>query len=187
MPCAPSANTRLAFTASAALMCRFSNLPNFTSGSQAWKSSRSSTPSTTLVAAGGLLVSTTLLCRYLGLGGQYQVVGLDFGVSLLSAWLVGGAANGFGGVPGALLASSPAVAVGKISYGLYVYHFLAIHFGWLAAVALGLRFDVVGGFFGTLGLSLIFCIAMSAVSYQLLERPFLKMKQRLTIVTGRTI
>ena len=85
------------------------------------------------------------------------------------------------------LAVAPLRYLGKISYGLYVYHFLAIHFGWLAAVALGLRFVVAGGFFGTLGLSLIFCIAMSAVSYQLLERPFLKMKQRLTIVTGRTI
>ena len=85
------------------------------------------------------------------------------------------------------LAVAPLRYLGKISYGLYVYHFLAIHFGWLAAERLGLRFAVTSGFLGTLGLALTFCIAMSAVSYQLLERPFLKMKQRLAIVTGRAI
>lgn len=73
-------------------------------------------------AVGSVLVGATLLLRYLGLGGQYQVVGLDFGVSLLSAWWVARAARGFGGAPGAFLSSSPAIGIGKISYGLYVYH-----------------------------------------------------------------
>jgi peptidoglycan/LPS O-acetylase OafA/YrhL len=83
---------------------------------------RNGGPCMTLVAVGSVLVSATLVLRYLGLGGQYQIVGLDFGVSLLSAWFVGRAAGGFGGVTGAFLASSPAIAIGKISYGLYVYH-----------------------------------------------------------------
>jgi len=128
-------------------------------------------PSTTLVAAGGLLVSTTLLCRYLGLGGQYQVVGLDFGVSLLSAWLVGGAANGFGGVPGALLASSPAVAVGKISYGLYVYHgftpyLLGRYVPGFMTMPTSIRVLLLTG--------VTALIAM--VSWRWLEQPFLRLK-----------
>jgi peptidoglycan/LPS O-acetylase OafA/YrhL len=76
----------------------------------------------TFASAGSVLVSATLLLRYLGLGGQYQIVGLDFGVSLLSAWLVGRAASGFAGAAGAFLSSSAATAIGKISYGLYIYH-----------------------------------------------------------------
>lgn len=76
----------------------------------------------TFASAGSVLVSATLLLRYWGLGGQYQIVGLDFGVSLLSAWLVGRAAIGFAGAAGAFLSSSAAIAIGKISYGLYIYH-----------------------------------------------------------------
>jgi peptidoglycan/LPS O-acetylase OafA/YrhL len=72
--------------------------------------------------AGGLILAVTLAFRYAGLGGQYQVVGLDFGVSLLSAWLVASAAHGFAGVSGRLLSWAPMIAVGRISYGLYVYH-----------------------------------------------------------------
>ncbi len=52
---------------------------------------------------GATLVAATLLLRYAGVGGQLQVVALDFGVALLSAWIVGRAASGFAGVPGRVL------------------------------------------------------------------------------------
>ena len=71
---------------------------------------------------GTLLVVVALSLRYAGIGGQYQIVGLDFGVSLLSMWLVAGAARGFTGTTGAVLSWSPVTSVGRISYGLYVYH-----------------------------------------------------------------
>ena len=72
--------------------------------------------------AGAVLVAVTLFIRYASLGGQYQVVGLDFGVSLFSAWLVASAASGFSGAVGRVLSLAPIIAVGRISYGLYVYH-----------------------------------------------------------------
>ena len=71
---------------------------------------------------GAVLVAITLAMRYAAVGGQYQVVGLDFGVSLLSMWLVAGAARGFAGSAGGVLSSPPMIAVGRISYGLYLYH-----------------------------------------------------------------
>lgn len=37
-------------------------------------------------------------------------------------WLVLRAAEGFKGIPGAVLASAPMVYLGKISYGLYIFH-----------------------------------------------------------------
>ena len=70
---------------------------------------------------GAVLIAVTLLMRYTAVGGQYQIVGLDFGVSLFSAWLVASAAHGFRGAAGRLLSLAPIIAVGRISYGLYVY------------------------------------------------------------------
>jgi peptidoglycan/LPS O-acetylase OafA/YrhL len=72
------------------------------------------------------------------------------------------------------------VYLGKISYGLYVYHYLALS---LARSALGpLRVELypVYALFG-LGLT----VAFSVASYQFLELPFLKLKERFTYVHSR--
>jgi peptidoglycan/LPS O-acetylase OafA/YrhL len=47
----------------------------------------------------------------------------DLALALLFVWLVRSAAKGFVGVPKRLLEFSPVVFVGRISYGVYVYHF----------------------------------------------------------------
>jgi peptidoglycan/LPS O-acetylase OafA/YrhL len=72
--------------------------------------------------------------------------------------------------------------LGKISYGLYVYHLMALH---ISDVALsGMRLGpkhavlrVVAAFALTLGIS--------ALSYAMLERPFLRLKERFTWVKSR--
>jgi len=46
----------------------------------------------------------------------------DFFMALAFAWLVAGAARGFGGVAGSLLKLKPLLYIGTISYGIYVYH-----------------------------------------------------------------
>lgn len=73
------------------------------------------------------------------------------------------------------LAWSPLVYLGRISYGLYVLHFLAI------AVVVGLGWcrpcTPTHAFY-----ALAVTIALAAVSYQLLERPFLRLKDRFTVV-----
>jgi peptidoglycan/LPS O-acetylase OafA/YrhL len=47
-------------------------------------------------------------------------------LALFYVWLVSRAAEGFGGLSGRLLELKPLVFIGKISYGLYIYHYFMI-------------------------------------------------------------
>ncbi len=123
---------------------------------------------------GAVLVVITLTMRYVAVGGQYQIVGLDFGVSLLSAWLVASAASGFTGAAGRVLSLVPIIAVGRISYGLYVYH------GFTPYV-LG---RYVPGFITMpvlvrVALLVIVTSLMALASWRWLEQPFLRLKANL--------
>jgi peptidoglycan/LPS O-acetylase OafA/YrhL len=44
-------------------------------------------------------------------------------LAIFFVWLIDGAAKGFGGVSGKLLELKPLVFIGKISYGIYTYHY----------------------------------------------------------------
>jgi peptidoglycan/LPS O-acetylase OafA/YrhL len=46
----------------------------------------------------------------------------DFAMALIFCWLVAAASRGFRGVAGAVLQTRPLLYLGKISYGIYVYH-----------------------------------------------------------------
>lgn len=123
---------------------------------------------------GALLAAVTLVLRYAGLGGPYQTVGLDFGISLLSAWLVRHAARGFAGLAGAVLSSAPAIAVGKISYGLYVYHgftpyLLGRYVPGFVTMPISIRVLLLTGTTALIALA----------SWRWLEQPFLRLKPRL--------
>ncbi len=75
--------------------------------------------------------------------------------------------------------------LGKVSYGLYVYHELAI---FLTNKMLGQL--VPGTITRTLievALALLITIAISALSYAVLETPFLKLKRRFTFVESRPV
>ena len=79
--------------------------------------------------------------------------------------------------------SSPLAFLGKISYGLYVYHLLAIglaskifkveatnYWPWVLAVFV---------------LPLLLTIIMASISYLCLEKPFLRIKDRFAIISSR--
>jgi len=87
-----------------------------------------------------------------------------------------------------------AIYLGRISYGLYVYHILSIiivdnlfigrHVSKAIAyyplrVCLGGAIDIVS----TLGLTVL----MASISYRYLETPFLKMKKRHAIIESQPI
>jgi len=91
----------------------------------------------------------------------------------------------------------PLVYLGKISYGLYVFHMLALNlvrlrfwpeesqratlhtpWGITSLIARALLIVVIG-LGGT--------IALAALSYRFLERPFLNMKERFTFVRSRSV
>jgi peptidoglycan/LPS O-acetylase OafA/YrhL len=71
------------------------------------------------------------------------------------------------------------VYLGRISYGLYVFHVLAIRVLDVALPGGGVRTLIrIGGAF-------LSTVLMAAISYQALEKPFLRLKQRFTYVRSR--
>jgi peptidoglycan/LPS O-acetylase OafA/YrhL len=107
-------------------------------------------------------------------GACLYVFGLPF--TLLALLNIGGAVLLLcGALGGDLLTSRALVFLGRISYGLYVYHAAALYFSeWLfhdtpRRAAFGLALTA----------------AASVVSYYALELPFLKLKERFTHVRSR--
>jgi peptidoglycan/LPS O-acetylase OafA/YrhL len=80
-----------------------------------------------------------------------------------------------------LLARKPVVYLGRISYGLYVFHALGLALGasWITSsspiVELG----------GRAGVALAITFLLSAASYRWLEKPFLRLKERFSHVASR--
>lgn len=72
--------------------------------------------------------------------------------------------------------SDALIYLGKVSYGLYVFHGFAV---WTVAVP-GVSLTTV------LVLALAMTIALAAISYQWLERPFLRLKDRFARVASRS-
>ena len=101
-----------------------------------------------------------------------------FFVGLISFCLVGRAANGYPDKLGQLMASNPPTYIGKISYGLYVYHMFFVPLlivvfnkvGWWAYIR-GLRFLAIGS---------LASLAVASLSWFAIERPINKLKSRFT-------
>jgi peptidoglycan/LPS O-acetylase OafA/YrhL len=128
-----------------------------------------------LVAGGPLHINSDSLppvsSALLALG--YEVMAL--GVALLFLAFLG-AAQGRDNVPSAL------TYLGKISYGLYVFHDLSLQTCGGLAKKLGMHntgFRFVGGAFLTLALAML--------SYRFLEKPFLLLKKRFEVVPTRSV
>jgi peptidoglycan/LPS O-acetylase OafA/YrhL len=87
---------------------------------------------------------------------------------------------------------SPLLYLGRISYGLYVFHVLALELALFASKRL---LDALGFNGNSLLLShsvaavlaLVMTIAAASTSYRFLEEPFLKLKERFTLVRSRPI
>jgi peptidoglycan/LPS O-acetylase OafA/YrhL len=83
------------------------------------------------------------------------------------------------------------VYLGRISFGLYMFHsfifhlVFAAHPQWLSRVTAMLHLPAIcAPIIGTL-LVLALSIAVAAASYRFFERPFLKLKERFTFVRSR--
>lgn len=95
---------------------------------------------------------------------------------------------GFLGAP--IATSSPFVYLGKISYGLYVFHLMAIEFSRnvFASPHAGMNPALIV-FKLLLGevIPLVFTIVLAAASYHVLEAPFLRLKERSGVIRSRPI
>ncbi len=108
----------------------------------------------------------------------YQLVGIGCILLLL----------GFLGIPGNYT-PRPLIYLGRISYGLYVFHYLcrdmavALLSHWTPSGTGRLYFLLHS--VSVLVLGLFFTIVLAALSYRFLERPFLQLKEKFTFIESR--
>jgi peptidoglycan/LPS O-acetylase OafA/YrhL len=123
-------------------------------------------------------------CIFVG-HSQFQIVGdVPVGPSALIAGyalFATGVVLIFLGLFGATLpsASKPFIYLGKISYGLYVFHDLAIRIVY----RLGQRIHIADAL--AVIMSFAMCVGFAAVSYKFIEMPFLLLKDRFTFIRSR--
>lgn len=99
---------------------------------------------------------------------------------------------GFLGMPSQWLSNRLAY-LGKISYGLYVFHMVAFDIAWKAlAPSSSGNFGSTGSDFGTMirfismqTCALVGTILLAVLSYRFIEQPFLKIKERFALVRSR--
>jgi peptidoglycan/LPS O-acetylase OafA/YrhL len=97
------------------------------------------------------------------------------GAALVFCWLIGSASRGFVGVGGRLLELRPIVYLGKISYGIYIFHFL-VPLGF-AAVATRLSVGYEDSGFANFVATSLVTIGIAALSWHFFERPINGLKR----------
>lgn len=110
---------------------------------------------------------------------QYLSIALGFCL-LLDASLAGTIT-----LPHLVLTNRPIVWLGKLCYGLYVYHLLGINFAKKIQKQLPLPVDSVASWLVTFSLGLLFTIIIAQISYALYEKKFLLLKKKFTIIQSR--
>jgi len=96
---------------------------------------------------------------------------------LFYGWIIARAANGFDGIIGYVLDAKPLVYIGKISYGIYLYHYFIpeiIHKHIPVGYALLGKISVIAQFFVLTALTII----VSSISWFLLEKGILSLKDK---------
>jgi peptidoglycan/LPS O-acetylase OafA/YrhL len=81
--------------------------------------------------------------------------------------------------------TKPLIYLGKISYGLYVFHYVTIDA--VASIVSKLSLSPHIAFVVTMPISFALTIAVAAVSYKFFESPFLRLKERFTFIHSRNI
>jgi peptidoglycan/LPS O-acetylase OafA/YrhL len=101
------------------------------------------------------------------------VVGLYTLIAAISVWAIDRASFGVRGTAGAILGSAPAVYIGRISYGLYVWHHfvpeIMTHAGLPLPEAVWPRCAVL----------MLVAFGIAVVSFHAFEQPLLRLKDRI--------
>jgi peptidoglycan/LPS O-acetylase OafA/YrhL len=131
----------------------------------------------------GLLGTVSLFILDAGLHSHpLFIVGLDTSVIAILCWLVAATGRGFSGWVGRVLEFKPFIYIGKISYGLYVYH----NFMPLLLITImpyfGLKYPGQGsrGFV----LASIATLIVASISWHIIERPLNKLKDSIRFDPG---
>ena len=129
----------------------------------------------------GAVVLVVVLTRYGGLDGPGSLVTYPL-VAVASILIICAFLHSEKAVP-SLLRNRVLVHLGRISYGLYVFHVFAITY---VKASLG-HVDSFGKLAIVFGSSLLLTMAIAALSYRWIERPFLSLKERFTIIQSRPV
>lgn len=130
-----------------------------------------------LMIVGALIMCSVILFPNIGETGYYQVFGYTIVALGCTLVTISSQATVF---DRSILASRPLRYLGKISFGIYIYHVLCIDLSRLAFDALGVSSNS-----GQFGFGLLLTIAMAGISYEILEKPFLRLKERYSDVRSR--
>ena len=130
-----------------------------------------------LLAAGSTIMLAQVVILASVDGKSFAQVTGFLGPSLIFAWLVGNAAAGFQGWFGAILNWQPLRYLGKISYGIYLYHYFMPPLFQSLIKTLGLHQprEPIAAIF-TCALTIV----TAAVSWHLIEKPILRLKEKFT-------
>ena len=101
-------------------------------------------------------------------------------VAFLFAWVVWHASNGFRGLFGRILENCMLVYLGKISYGIYVYHLFVP--GLVIFILNSLHLDMLNSEPGVKTLNILTTIAIASISWHLMEAPINNLKRRFKYV-----
>ena len=102
---------------------------------------------------------------------RFSLVFLSFFAALFFTWVVAGAARGFRGVGGSILQAKPVRYLGKISYGLYLFHYFVPMF------LENSRVPLPHSWMGQFGLYSTVSIAAASLSWYAFERPINGLKR----------
>jgi len=90
-------------------------------------------------------------------------------------------------VLGAPYVPRPLIYLGRISYGLYVFHNGVLLFAERIVAPSGLSRHSLANALLVDGLALILCTLMASLSYRYFESPFLRLKERFAVVKSRPV
>jgi peptidoglycan/LPS O-acetylase OafA/YrhL len=99
----------------------------------------------------------------------------DTTTAVFFAWLIYSASKGFGGIAGRVLSAAPLVFIGRISYGVYVYHPLVPP----ATDSIAGRFGIAlpTGMWGRFLAYTALTLVVAAISWYIVERPINGLKR----------
>jgi peptidoglycan/LPS O-acetylase OafA/YrhL len=132
------------------------------------------------LARNGLLAALPIYALLVQLGAARGGEPLDARIAegtlsaLVCFWAVDGAVRGFGGVPGRALDSRALRSVGRISYGIYLFHSFAPRL--LEEIAGPARFEP--GSHAAIFAQVALTLSLAALSWRYLESPINALKER---------
>jgi peptidoglycan/LPS O-acetylase OafA/YrhL len=107
---------------------------------------------------------------------------LDTAAAAFFAWLIYTASRGFSGITGRILAAAPLVFIGKISYGVYVYHPYVPAVTSRVARRFGIVLPTEGWVAALFYASLT--VVVATVSWYAFERPINRLKKKFPYPTA---